>query len=425
MKMRRAKSEPSAFLDVEKQVILIVHVDDLLIFGPLKLIQEFYEELQSKVLLKLVGLLKNPGDEVMYVGHKLRMIKGGFSWSGGDKLITALLEETGLQHAKCMSTPAVRPTAQQEVEAELLQQQEATRYRSCLGKLMYLANDHPDIEFAVNCLARRASKPTHLDEQRLKRVVRYLRGHPTARWEFIAATPEPPPALIVYTDADWGGDILTRRSTSGGIMTWGEATTGTWAKLQPVVSLSSAEAEYYCIVAGVQRTLAIQALLNEASIATKLIVRSDSLAAKQSVEKVGLLHVKHMSMRMMFLKDLQRAGCIEIEKVLGTENPADMFTKPLIEVVDRGLVQTGRNLGMKEQLLDTVFDFLIWLGECMKLILFAGGFVILMQQLLCRRRGKSTRSVATQSQCTYTALRKVLNPRFEPLNNHLQGVFED
>ncbi len=150
-------------------------------------------------------------------------------------------------------------------------------------------------------------------------------------------------------------------------------------------------------------------------------------------------------------KDFQRASCIEIEKVLGTENPADMFTKPLnaaefnrcrerlpgivwgeeplesglIEVVDRGLVQTGRNLGMKKQFLDNVFDFLIWLGECMELILCAGGFVTLMQQLLCRGRGKSTRSIATQSQSTYTALRKVFNPRFEPLNNHVQGVFED
>ena len=118
--------------------------------------------------------------------------------------ITALLEETGLQRAKCMTTPAVRPTAQKEVKAEQLQSEEATRYRSCLGKLMYLANDHPDVEYAVNCLARRASKPTHLDEQRLKRVVRYLRGHPTARWEFVAATADPPPTLIVYTDADWG-----------------------------------------------------------------------------------------------------------------------------------------------------------------------------------------------------------------------------
>ncbi len=63
---------------------------------------------------------------------------------------------------------------------------------------------------------------------------------------------------------------------------------------------------------------------------TKLIVKTDSAAAKQSVEKVGLLHVKHMSMRMLFLKDLQKAGCIEVVKVLGTENPADMFTKPLM-----------------------------------------------------------------------------------------------
>ena len=80
VKMRRAKSEPSAFLDVEKKTILIVHVDDLLIFWPLKVIQEFYEELQSKVLLKLVGLLKNSGDEVVYVGHTLRMCFGhGYS----------------------------------------------------------------------------------------------------------------------------------------------------------------------------------------------------------------------------------------------------------------------------------------------------------------------------------------------------------
>ncbi len=112
-------------------------------------------------------------------------------------------------------------------------------------------------------------------------------------------------------------------------MTSGDSTIGPWSKLQPVVALSTAEAEYYSIVTGVERGMAIQGMLAEVNIQTKLIVRTDSLAAKQSVEKVGLLHVKHMSMRMMFLKDLQRSGSIEVEKILGTENPADMFTKPL------------------------------------------------------------------------------------------------
>ncbi len=66
--------------------------------------------------------------------------------------------------------------------------------------------------------------------------------------------------LATYTDADWGGDILTRRSIIRGFMTWGETTIWTWSKLQPVVALSTAEAEYYSIVTGVQRTMAIHNL---------------------------------------------------------------------------------------------------------------------------------------------------------------------
>ena len=110
-----------------------------------------------------------------------------------------------------------------------------------------------------------------------------------------------------------GEDVLTRRSTAGGIIVWGSSTISAWAKLQPVIALSSAEAEYYGMVSGVQRALAIQSLLEEFNIPTKVIVRTDSMAAKQSVEKVGLLHVKHMAMRMLFLKDLQRAGVIDRE----------------------------------------------------------------------------------------------------------------
>ena len=164
---------------------------------------------------------------------------------------------------------------------------------------MYLANDHPDIDYAVNCLARRASKPTKVDDQKLRRVARYLRGHRVVLWQYEPSSEEFPSELILYCDADWGGDIRTRRSTSGGLIVWGTSTLGAWSKLQPVVALSAAEAEYYSIVTGVQRTLAVQALLSELNLKTRLVVRTDSSAAKQSIEKVGLLHVKHMSMRML------------------------------------------------------------------------------------------------------------------------------
>ncbi len=63
--MRRLKTEPSAFMEATgKEILLIVHY------------------------------------EVTYVGRKLRYVEHGYVWSGGDKLIETLLDETGLQRAK-------------------------------------------------------------------------------------------------------------------------------------------------------------------------------------------------------------------------------------------------------------------------------------------------------------------------------------
>ena len=50
--------------------------------------------------------------------------------------------------------------------------------------------------------------------------------------------------IEVYTDSDWAGDLKTRLSTSGGIPCFEKCVIRTWAKLQNMVALSSAEAEY-------------------------------------------------------------------------------------------------------------------------------------------------------------------------------------
>ena len=201
VKMRRLKTEPSVFVeDSGKELSLIMHVDDLLFFGDLSLANLLFEELASHLLLKRMGELKSPGDHGIYVGRTLTMLQDGYSWCGGDKLVNTILDELQLQQAKYVATPAVKYSVKQELEAEELPVGEITDYRSSLGKLMYLANDHPDIDFAVNCLARKSSCPTDLDIQRLRRVVRYIRGHPTVKWTFIADGDDFAPELIVYTD---------------------------------------------------------------------------------------------------------------------------------------------------------------------------------------------------------------------------------
>ena len=169
-------------------------------------------------------------------------------------------------------------------------------------------------------------------------------------------------------------------------------------------------------------------MLREAMIITKLIVRTDSSAAKQSVEKVGLLHVKHMAMRMLFLKDLQREGQIEVQRVAGTQNPADMFTKPLTADAfqkcrnmlvgvewkeanvkfEVGMIEAQHRCSavgfQKESVTDySIVAFMLQLPDhvwkWMKLALMAHGLFAVARHRCCTRRATS-RTVAVQSQCT-------------------------
>ena len=62
--------------------------------------------------------------------------------------------------------------------------------------------------------------------------------------------------IDVYTDSDWSGEPKTRRSTSGGVLCFENFVIKTWSKLQSMVALSSAEAEYMAMIKGVQEALA-------------------------------------------------------------------------------------------------------------------------------------------------------------------------
>ena len=125
----------------------------------------------------------------------------------------------------------------------------------------------------------------------------------------------------------------------------------TWSATQGAYALSSAEAELYAMIEGVTRAKGLANLARElgySGLSEVITLGVDSQAAKQFVSRRGLGRMKHLEMRDLCLQKEVRDGKLVVEKVLGSENPADLMTKILrwTEVVSRlngmGLVACHR-----------------------------------------------------------------------------------
>ncbi|KAH0773323.1 hypothetical protein KY290_010460 [Solanum tuberosum] len=137
---------------------------------------------------------------------------------------------------------------------------DATRYRRVLGRLQYLSFTRPDIAYAVNKLSQFMQAPSDLHWKAVKRILRYLCGtiHLSLR-----VTPIDDFNLHVYSDADWGGDITDRVSTSGYILFLGHNPISWSSKKQTTISRSSTESEYSAVANALSETLWVTNLLNE------------------------------------------------------------------------------------------------------------------------------------------------------------------
>lgn len=116
-----------------------------------------------------------------------------------------------------------------------------TLYKQMIGSLMYLTNTRPDLQFSVSLLSRFMSSPTKIHMQAVKKVLRYLKGTTDfGIWYNKGGKGE----ILVYTDSDFAGDVDSRKSTSGYVFLIDNAAVAWSSKKQPIVTLSTTEAEY-------------------------------------------------------------------------------------------------------------------------------------------------------------------------------------
>ena len=204
---------------------------------------------------------------------------------------------------------------------------EASLYRGIAARLNYLARDRTDIQYACKEASRRMARPRVCDWPALKRMGRYLKG--AQRYVQMFAWQSLAEVVDTYTDSDWAGCKSTCRSTSGGVMMWGAHCLKSWASTQATVALSSAEAELYALTKGASQALGMMTLLEDFGFTTRSVLHTDASAAIGIVRRAGLGKLRHLNVRYLWLQNHIRSGQMELHKVAGVANAADLVTKHL------------------------------------------------------------------------------------------------
>lgn len=134
-------------------------------------------------------------------------------------------------------------------------------YLSAVGSVMYaMTGTRPDVAYALGLVSRFMSKPGSDHWEAVKWLLRYLKGSLDLKLMF---TQEDEFKVQGYSDSDFGGDLDKKRSLSGYVFTVGGNTVSWKSSLQPVVALSTTEAEYIALTEAVKEAIWIKELLRE------------------------------------------------------------------------------------------------------------------------------------------------------------------
>ena len=115
----------------------------------------------------------------------------------------------------------------------------------------------------------------------------------------------------------------------------------TWSTTQPVVAMSSAEAELYSMTEGASRGLDFQSMLREMGVEAAMTVLTDASSAKAFASTRGLGRMRHVEVKDLWLQALVKEGRVILSKVSGDQNPADVMTKYLDRATVTRLLALG------------------------------------------------------------------------------------
>ncbi|GJX16959.1 putative ribonuclease H-like domain-containing protein [Tanacetum coccineum] len=204
---QRGKIDHTLFIKKQKRDIFLVrvYINDI-IFGSKnkELCTKFEKLMHDKFQMSSMREL------YFFLGLKVKQREDGI-FINQEKYVAEILWKFGFTDVRTASTlmdtekPLLKDSDGDDVDVHL--------YRSMFGSLMYLTSSRPDIVFAVCACARFQVTPKVSHSHTIKRIFRYLKGQPKLGLWYPRNSPID---LVAYSDSDYAGESLDRKSTTGG-----------------------------------------------------------------------------------------------------------------------------------------------------------------------------------------------------------------
>jgi hypothetical protein len=458
------------FYNAQNDSMAALHGDDIIAEGESEALDRLDAALTPLCHLKVLPRV-GPGGTSMgrYLKRYICYVPDmGYEWNEDPKHVVTIITNRGKAKAKPQGSPASKEVGKSDPKAlDELCSEAMTEYRSDSGRILYISSGRFDLQYTSKLLGEQMSTPLRLGDARLERCARYLVG--CAHLSLVFKHEEEVAASTIHVDSSWADD-LDRYSTHAGCEFVGSHLIESWVATDQVRALSTAEAELYGIVDGSARGIMTQNLFEEIGIKWNIEVGCDSSAAISISSKSGVGKTRHIATRWLWVQDAVRNKQIRLKKIDGLTNVSDMGTKPLEPKRHQELMKQlplapplcrrflavlalllaippgeGGKVAIRYQ--DPATRALACRGQeasygqqFMQFILLVVvisatvGAVRVYDRIkeACSGGGRAAntnkvasvtthRSVGTQSQTTYTAVRGVLQPRFQVLPEYSHG----
>ncbi|MBW0478351.1 hypothetical protein O181_018066 [Austropuccinia psidii MF-1] len=293
--------------------------------------------------------IKDVGPAYLLLGVKIHQLDDSITLDQ-QHFIDYLLDLYGMQNCKTVDTPLVpnvhlTPATDDERKAF---ENMGINFRSAVGSINYLSTATcPDLSHAVSSLLQYLERPGTLHWKAFLHILKYLHGTQELGLHY---NQKGNPGLIAFTDADWGNCHLMRCSTSGYLAQLHGCLIFWKTRKQPLVSISTAKAEYKSLCDLTSELLWFRQWCQEAGIFhfdDAITVWEDYQSCIKTANgncNLNTKRMKNVDIQLHFVKEAIQNQLIELRYAPTLDMLADFSSKAVPRLVLQRALQALRVL---------------------------------------------------------------------------------